>query len=148
MKTQIIYSEGQKTFIKKIMYDKRFLKIRCNIVEDFIINPTYICWWGQLGLRPQQPPLPYWILRGAAWALGFSHPLFVWNLRRRPKPGAVEACNTGLISPPCFTPTAELLIGSSCNDKEGSLYCDIIFDSEVAFVNTKRGAAFAQIHQW
>ena len=47
-----------------------------------------------LGLRPEQPPLPYWILRGAVWALGFGHPLFAWNLRGRPKPGAVEACNT------------------------------------------------------
>ncbi len=50
---------------------------------------------GHLGLRPEQPPLPYWILRGAVWALGFGHPLLAWNLRGRPKPGAVEACNSG-----------------------------------------------------
>ncbi len=38
-------------------------------------------------VNPEQPPLPYWILSGAAWALGLGYPLFAWNLRGRPKPG-------------------------------------------------------------
>ena len=32
------------------------------------------------------------------WALGFRCPLFAWNLRGRPKPGAVEAFDTGSLS--------------------------------------------------
>ncbi len=30
---------------------------------------------GHLGLRPEQPPLPYWILKEAAWAWGLDGPL-------------------------------------------------------------------------
>ena len=52
---------------------------------------------GYLGLKPEQPLLLYWILRQAAWALGFGHPLFAWNLGGgAPEAGALRPAIPGL----------------------------------------------------
>ncbi len=43
---QIIFCnvKDKKAFTKQILCDSCFLKIWGNVVEDFISNPTYVCW--------------------------------------------------------------------------------------------------------
>ena len=67
------------------MCDSYFLKIWYNVVEDL----SYLLEGGQLGLRPEQ------LLRhiGFLGAVRLRAPPFCGG--GRPKPGAVEACNTG-----------------------------------------------------